>query len=212
MHLITRNLHGNGFRWRWWRPAALAALAFVLFAPMSALLADSAQNQRNSKDKKQQQEVTGIQSLITLPDAQAIDLMVSQMLGAWQIGDMDMLKTFYADDVLVVSGMWEPPLKGWANYARAYQAQRARTQAVRLDRRNTFIKTQGETAWCTYQWDFTAQVDGNASSAAGHTSLVLQKRADRWLIVLNHTSTAITPQAQPQQAAPAAAPAAAPRS
>jgi ketosteroid isomerase-like protein len=115
------------------------------------------------------------------------------MLGAWQIGDADMLHDYYADDVLVVSGTWEPPLQGWQNYLRAYQAQRARTEGIRLDRTNTFIKVQGDTAWCTYQWDFSGQVDGMPLDATGHTTLVLQKRAGKWLIVLNHTSAAPLP-------------------
>jgi ketosteroid isomerase-like protein len=133
--------------------------------------------------------------------------MVSQMLGAWQVGDVEMLHSHYADDVLVVSGMWEPPLQGWQNYLRAYQSQRARTQGIRLDRSNTFIKVQGDTAWCTFQWDFFGQVDGSPSNAAGHTTLVLQKRAGKWLIVLNHTSVAPLPQRPvPATAAPQGSP------
>jgi len=175
------------------RAAVAAALALVLFGPAALLAAPAAQNQKNNKDKKEP-EITGLSSLMTLPDAQHIELMISQMLGAWQIGDADMLHSHYADDVLVVSGIWEPPLQGWRNYLSAYQAQRARTQGIRLDRSNTYIKVQGDTAWCTYQWDFTGQVDGNPSNAAGHTTLVLQKRAGKWLIVLNHTSVAPVPQ------------------
>jgi len=175
------------------RGAAAAALALILLGPAALLAAPGAQNQKNSKDKKEP-EITGIASLMVLPDAQHIELMVSQMLGAWQIGDTEMLHSHYADDVLVVSGMWEPPLQGWQNYLSAYQSQRARTQGIRLDRSNTFIKVQGDTAWCTYQWDFSGQVDGNPSNAAGHTTLVLQKRAGKWLIVLNHTSVAPVPQ------------------
>ena len=105
----------------------------------------------------------------------------------------------------MVSGAWEPPLQGWQNYLRAYQAQRARTQGVRLDRTNTFTKIQGDTAWCTYQWEFTGQVDGSPSNATGHTTLVLQKRAGKWLIVLNHTSVAPVPP-RPASAVPQGSP------
>jgi ketosteroid isomerase-like protein len=84
-------------------------------------------------------------------------------------------------------------LQGWQSYLNAYQSQRARTQGVRLERTNSFTKVQGDTAWCTYQWEFNGQVDGALSSAVGHTTLVLQKRAGKWLIVLNHTSSAPTP-------------------
>jgi ketosteroid isomerase-like protein len=184
------------------RAAAAAGLIFVLFGSLAIQAAPGAQNQRNSKDKKQA-EMPPLSSVMPLPDAQAIELMVSQMLGAWQIGDAEMMQKHYADDVLVVSGAWEPPLQGWKNYLRAYQAQRARTQSARMDRRNTFIKVQGDAAWCTYQWEFNGQVDGNPSSAEGHTTLVLQKRAGNWIIVLNHTSIVPTPQRPvPASAAP----------
>jgi ketosteroid isomerase-like protein len=172
------------------RSAAAAALALLLLGAAPLL----AQKQKNQKDSdKKAAEVTGVASLMPLPDTQAIELEVSQMLAAWQIGDADILHTFYADDVLVVSGAWEQPLQGWQNYLNAYQSQRARTQSVRLERTNTFTKVQGDTAWCTYQWQFGGQVDGAQSNAFGQTTLVLQKRAGKWLIVLNHTSMAPTP-------------------
>jgi uncharacterized protein (TIGR02246 family) len=196
------SLGGNCAR-RWRRSsraAVAAALALLWLGPAVLPAAPGAQNQKNNQKEA---DATGIASLMPLPDAQAIELMVSQMLGAWQIGDIEMLHSHYADDVLVVSGMWEPPLQGWQNYVRAYQAQRARTQSVRLDRTNTFVKVQGETAWCTYQWDFFGQVDGSPSNAAGHTTLVLQKRGGKWLIVLNHTSVApLPPRPVPATAVP----------
>jgi ketosteroid isomerase-like protein len=173
------------------RSTAAAALALLLLGALP-MLAQKQKNQKES-DKKAAAEVTGVASLMPLPDSQAIELMLSQMLAAWQIGDADLLHTFYADDVLVVSGAWEPPLQGWPSYLQAYQAQRARTQSVRLERTNTFTKVQGDAAWCTYQWEFNGQVDGGQSNAVGHTTLMLQKRAGKWLIVLNHTSMAPTP-------------------
>ena len=139
-----------------------------------------------------------------LPDVQAIDTLVSQMLGAWQVGDADMMHKYYADDVTTISGNWEPPLLGWDNYARAYQAQRSRTQEQgRLDCNNPYTKVSGDTAWCTYQWQYSGQVDGAFATAFGHTTLVLEKRAGNWLIVLNHTSVVAPAAASPATAAPA---------
>jgi uncharacterized protein (TIGR02246 family) len=142
------------------------------------------QNQKNKK-KEAAAEASG-PSL--LPDNQAVDLLVSQMLGAWQAGDADAMQKFYADDIMVISGAWEPPLMGWANYARAYQTQLARTSGSRLERTNSYNKVIGDTAWVTYQWQFFGSVDGKRTQAFGHTTLVLQRRAGKWLIVLNHTS------------------------
>ena len=112
----------------------LLALATALFVCLPLLAGRTAAQKQNQKDKKQDADASGITSPIPPPDGQAIDMVVSQMLGAWQVGDVEMMHKAYADDVTVVSGSWEPPLMGWANYARAYQAQRARTQSDRLER------------------------------------------------------------------------------
>lgn len=168
------------------RLLALVALAAVLCGPGLAY----AQNQKNkSKNKQKDEEVTATS---LLPDNQAIDLLVSQMLGAWQAGDTDGMHKFYADDVMVISGAWEPPILGWADYARAYQAQNKRTSGSRLERTNSYAKVSGDSAWVTYQWQFMGNVDGKRTQAFGHTTLLLQKRAGHWLIVLNHTSAVPT--------------------
>jgi ketosteroid isomerase-like protein len=126
------------------------------------------------------------------------------MLGAWQVGDSTALHKYIADDISVVNGNWAPPVIGWVNYLAAYQAQRARSQQVRLDRSNTLVRIapSGTVAWACYQWEFTATVDGVPSAADGQTTLVLEKRGDDWLIVHNHTS--LIQASQP--AAPANAP------
>ena len=131
------------------------------------------------------------------PEGDQIDMLISEMLAVWQVGDTEMLHKYFADDVTVVSGAWEPPLIGWAAYLKAYQAQRARMQSGRLDRRNTLIATRGNLAWADYQWDFVATVENQPVSARGHTTLVLEKRAGRWVIVHNHTSAVSEAQPPP---------------
>ena len=105
-------------------------------------------------------------------------LFLGALLAAWQIGDTELLHKYYAADVMVVSGAWEPPLMGWANFLKAYQSQRERMQGGRMDRRNTLIATRGNIGWAVYQWDFGAMVDGRQVGARGHTTLVLEKRGD----------------------------------
>src|SRR5580704_17697382 len=82
-----------------------------------------AYGQKQNKKNKKDAAATEVSTASLMPDNQAVDLLVSQMLGAWQAGDADGMRKFYADDVMIVSGAYEPPLIGWANYARAYQAQ-----------------------------------------------------------------------------------------
>jgi len=172
-----------------WRHAGVLAMALAISSFL--LVGGAAGQKQNKNDKKSPQD---IDIRLPMPDAQAIDLMIAQMLGAWQVGDVEMMRKFYADDLTMVSGAWEQPLFGWANYLRAYQAQRARVQGGRLDRRNTYTKVMGDMAWSTYQWAFTGQVDGKPVDAFGHTTLVLQKRAGNWIIVMNHTSSVSSPE------------------
>ncbi|MGB7283237.1 MAG: nuclear transport factor 2 family protein [Candidatus Acidiferrum sp.] len=132
---------------------------------------------------------------LPMDDEQQIDYLISDMLGAWQVGDIQKLQKDYADDVIIVNGIWAPPVFGWKNYLAAYQLQHARMQQIRMDRSNTYIKFTGNFAWACYQWDFSALVDGQPSAARGQTTLIFEKRDNRWVIVHNHTSLA--PTAQP---------------
>jgi ketosteroid isomerase-like protein len=140
--------------------------------------------------------------LIPLTDEQQIDYMLSEMLGAWQLGDIEKLHKDYADDVAIVNGSWAPPILGWTNYLAVYQQQRTRMQQVRMDRSNTYIRVSGMVGWACYQWDFAAVVDGQQTGSQGQTTVVLEKRNNHWVIVLNHTSLA----SRVPQAAPANAP------
>jgi hypothetical protein len=77
---------------------------------------------------------------------------------------------------------------GWANYLKAYQEQRAHVTGGRMERSNTLIKVAGNSAWATYQFIYIATVEGKVGQFHGHTTLVLNKQGDRWVIVLDHSS------------------------
>ena len=151
-------------------------------------MASAASAQKEKKKKKDANASDDAHFKLPMPDEQQIDYSISEMLGAWQLGDYDRLHKSYADDAVFVSGTWAPPVFGWSNYLALYQQQRARMQQVRLDRVITFIKVSGTAAWACYQWDFSGTVDGQPIVSRGHTTLVLEKRSDHWLIVHNHTS------------------------
>ena len=170
------------------RPRRFGRRSLAILAVVATLCGSGLAYGQNKKNKKGKDAEASVSTASLLPDNQAIDLLVSQMLGAWQAGDADGMRKFYASDVTVVSGAWEQPIIGWASYAGAYQAQLARTAAPRLERTNSYTRLMGDTAWVTYQWQFAGDVDGKPTQAFGHTTLVLQKRAGTWLIVLNHTS------------------------
>jgi ketosteroid isomerase-like protein len=160
----------------------LCGCVFLLGAMPAA-----AQRDKNKK-KKDTAAAESAATTVKLPDEQQIDLLISEMLGAWQLGDIERLHQAYADDVSVVSGAWEPPVVGWSNYLANYQKQHARVQQVRMDRQNTYVRVTGNSAWACYQWDFSGVVDGQQNAARGQTTLVLERRNARWIIVHNHTS------------------------
>jgi len=142
-----------------------------------------------------------IKSAMRLPDAQAIDQAIGEALGYWQIGDAESLHKYYADDVVLVSGAWEQPIIGWDNFLKVYQAQRAQISGARMDRSNTLIKVNGNTAWATYQFLYAAQSEGKVAQFRGHTTLFLVKQANRWVITLNHSS--VVDSSLPEPAGPA---------
>ncbi len=168
----------------------------------AVLLASPAFAEPQKKKKDKSAKENGDHVTIPIPDERSIDIVISEMIGAWQIGDIERLHKTYGDDVIVVSGAWEPPVVGWENYLKSYQTQRARIQSPLMERYNTYVKADGNVGWASYQWEFKATVDGNPMSARGQTTLVLEKRNGRWVIVHNHTSLV-----SGAPAAPTAAPA-----
>jgi uncharacterized protein (TIGR02246 family) len=158
--------------------------------------------QKKDKNKKTPSPDLGgeLQSTMHPPDSQAIDQTIGEAMGYWQIGDAESMHKYYAEDVVLVSGTWEPPIIGWDNFLKAYQAQRAQVSGARMDRSNTLIKVNGNSAWATYQFIYAAQMEGKVVQFRGHTTLVLVKQADRWVITLNHSS--IVDSTAPEPATP----------
>jgi ketosteroid isomerase-like protein len=169
-----------------------AALLFFATAPANA-----------QKKKKTPPPPADASSVLPLPDEQQVDYTISEMLGAWQLGDVERMHKDYADDVTIVNGIYAPPVFGWSNFLALYQQQRTHLQRIRLDRSNTYIKVDGNVAWVCYQWDFAATFDDRGTTAQGLTTLVLQKRNNHWVIVLNHTSLA---PGGPEPSSPASTP------
>jgi ketosteroid isomerase-like protein len=183
-----KNFFCSYFTGRAWQGFAALVLGMAVF------FATAVPSVAQQKEKKKKNAPADNTPIVPVGDEQQIDNLISDMLGAWQIGDTDKLRKDYADDVSVVNGMWAPPVFGWTNYLAAYQQQRARMQQVRMDRLNTYYRVNGNFAWACYQWDFSAVVDGQPSAARGQTTLIFEKRNDHWLIVHNHTSLAQTSQ------------------
>jgi ketosteroid isomerase-like protein len=158
----------------------LAALIAVL------LFSSGAWAQKKQKNKPP--EADKPMPSIPIPVSDQIDYDIGEMLGAFQVGNVEAMHKHYAENATFVRGTYEPLLVGWPSYFAAYQQQRAAFQGMQLIRRNTTIFNHGDIAWAAYQWEFLSVVEGKPFNARGHTTLVLMKVGENWLIVHNHTS------------------------
>ena len=158
----------------------ILAMACVL------LLLPGAAGQQGKPPQKGQPQSGSIASSLRVEEQ--LDILISEMTAAWQFGSVDLLHKYYAEDVSIVSGQWEPAIHGWPTYAAGFQRLRERINSVNFDRQNTFVNVKGNLAYASYQWGMQAMVDSAPADIKGHTTLILEKRADRWLIIHNHTS------------------------
>ncbi len=149
----------------------------------------SASSQDNKKQKKQKQDTSeNPMPMPPVPTADQLDNNIGEMLGAWQVGDVEAMHKYYADDATFTSGAFEPPIVGFQNYVTAYQKARTNFEGTQLIRRNTVIFFRTDFAWASYQWELMATTGGQPFNARGQTTLVFGKTGDKWLIVHNHTS------------------------
>jgi ketosteroid isomerase-like protein len=161
------------------------ALAILVLSLLVGPFASIAHGQKN---KKQPPPAADTTPMPQVPTADQLDNDIGVMLGAWQIGQVETMHKYYADDATFTSGAYEPPIIGWQNYVASYEKQRQRIQSLQLIRKNTNIFFRSDFAWATYQWEFDATVDSRPMTAHGQTTLVFAKTGDKWLIVHNHTS------------------------
>jgi len=185
--------------------AASAAAILILAASTSA-----ASGQKNKKNNKDSSATDQAVPLPPVSDNDQIERDIGEMLGAFQIGDVEMMHKYYSDNVTFVSGDYAPPIVGWQNYAAVYARERSAFQGMQLIRRNTLIITRGDFAWAMYQWEFDSSLNGQPYQLRGQTTLIFNKVAGNWLIVHNHTSGIYPQPAAAAQQAPAPAPAAKP--
>ncbi len=89
--------------------------AMMLLIALTLLLMSVSPAVAQQKEKKKKKDAAADSGgpIIPLTDEQQIDYMISEMLGAWQLGDIERLHRAYADDVVVVSGAYAPPVIGW---------------------------------------------------------------------------------------------------
>ena len=179
MRMITgKNWNSCARNASWEGLRLLAGTALIL------LISSGAWAQKNKNKKPDTTPIQGI----PLPVSDQIDHDIGEMLGAFQVGNVEAMHKYYSDNVTFVSGTYGPPILGWQNYVTGYQQSRTAFQGMQLIRRNTNIFVHGDVAWASYQWEFSSVFNGKPYGIRGQTTLVLNKVGDNWLIVHNHTS------------------------
>jgi ketosteroid isomerase-like protein len=183
--------------------AAVCCRCFIAAVLILTFAGTFSANQNNQKKKKNQASNTtdASASVLTPEISTQIDQAIGEMLGAFQLGDIETMHKHYADNATFVSGTYAPPVVGWQNYVPVYQAGMAGFQGIQLIRRNTYVYNTADVAWAMYQWEFLSTYNGKPFSAEGQTTLIFDKVGDKWLIVHNHTSQVTPPAAVIQQSA-----------
>src|SRR5437879_7946491 len=103
------------------RPGRIRRRSVAILALAATLCGAGFIYGQNQKSKKKGVDAgTSVSSASLMPDNQAIDLLVSQMLGAWQADDAEAMRKFYATDNMVISAVKNTSLIVWAGDARAY--------------------------------------------------------------------------------------------
>lgn len=130
----------------------------------------------------------GPSTLRAASDEEKIQAVVDAVIKAYSSGNYDSVDPYFAPEVTMVPANYAPPVKGWTNVKTRYQQATANLEGTSMYPENTTITRRGKTAWVVYQWRFAGIVNGQPIGALGHTTLVMEKRSGKWVIVHNHTS------------------------
>lgn len=135
-------------------------------------------------------------------EEEKIEAVIAAVIDAYRASDYTAMGQYYAPDVTMVPGDYNPPVVGWSEAEARYRESQANLSGIELIRENTRISRRGNFAWAVYQWRFAAMMGREGVAAVGHTTLVLEKRGGRWLIVHNHTSALLPPRPPEKPASP----------
>ena len=91
--------------------ATTCARCFIAAVLMLAFAGTFSANQNNQKKKKDQASNAADASASVLPQSipTQIDQAIGEMLGAFQLGDVETMHKHYADNATFVSGSYAPP-------------------------------------------------------------------------------------------------------
>jgi ketosteroid isomerase-like protein len=175
----------------------LAAALILAVSPSEA----GQKNKKNNTNASSSSDSTLTSGLPDTPRAESdkINEDIGEMLGAFQVGDVELMHKYYSDYCTFVQSTYNPPVVGWQNYISLYNQEKSAFQGMQLIRRNTNIFIHQDVAWASYQWEFDGMSGGQPFMTRGQTTLVFTKVNGNWLIVHNHTSETMPEPTPPAQ-------------
>ena len=174
-------------KYKLWKPARVFLLMTTVATLGWSVSNGTLRAQKNKKTDAASNAAVALPA-VPAPDSQQIDHDIGEMLGAFQVGNVEAMHKYYSDNATFVRGTFEPPVVGWASYVKLYEEQRTAFPGMQVIRRNTSIFVHQDVSWASYQWEFVSTFNGKPFNTRGQTTLVLNKVGDNWLIVHNHTS------------------------
>ena len=80
-------------------------------------------------------------------EADDIEKVLVAVVKAFRTGDYETMGQYYDKDCVVVSSAsYNPPVVGWENLLKIYQATHARLSSAEMIRENTIIRWEGKIA------------------------------------------------------------------
>ena len=126
-----------------------------------------------------------------------IEKVVEILVNAFRSGDYSPLEPHLDKGIVVIPAAFIEPMVGRDTVLESYNKQQQSFRASEMMREGTRIRRAGKIAWVSYRWEYAASYEGKIYSFRGHTTLILQKKGKRWVIVHNHTSALPTSEAPP---------------
>lgn len=124
--------------------------------------------------------------------------VLDKMSEDYKKGNIDEVLTLFAPDpdvVLIGSGTDEKRI-GLDEIRTQVERDIAQTESRSMEHRIISISSAGSISWCATESIVHATVSGQEITFDGRSTVVLEKRGDKWLIVQMHFSTPLSGQAE----------------
>ncbi|KPK69986.1 hypothetical protein AMJ87_09540 [candidate division WOR_3 bacterium SM23_60] len=129
----------------------------------------------------------------TAAETAAVNAVLDSYMQAVVNEDMEAYSENVAHDAAMVNfGGFGDPISGWAALQDVMEQQNAALSETHIEVRDLdiHVSPDGKLAWATCLWTLTAKMGEDPITLSLRCTWVLEKRADKWVIVHFHKSMA----------------------